>query len=389
MRRCLVIAALTAMLFVGALPAQAQSDQRCFPETGQCISGRIREFWEQNGGLPVFGFPIGSQQEMTIEGKLIQAQNFERNRLELHPENARPNDVLLGRLGADRLAQQGRDWFSFPKGTSQAGCRAFAETGHTVCGEILASWRASGLELDGRAGKTEAESLALFGMPLSGVMTETLGDGKEYQVQWFERARFELHPENQPPYNVLLGLLGNEVRDAVAVINTPPVQLVLRLEELPPGFTVESSSADNLEEVAQNYRDPAVALQEFQQQGRQSSYTTDYSREVSFDNLLAGPTYIMSQVILYRDSNGAKRAQEYIIADNIADGWQPISVRTIGDRTMALQRTFTEDDFEFVAYEVIVQRRNALSNIQILGFRAGTSVEEAFRLAEIAAKRLG
>jgi hypothetical protein len=36
-------------------------------------------------------------------------------------------------------------------------------------------------------------------------------------VQWFERARFELHPENQPPYNVLLGLLGNEVSSG-----TPP-----------------------------------------------------------------------------------------------------------------------------------------------------------------------
>jgi hypothetical protein len=32
-------------------------------------------------------------------------------------------------------------------------------------------------------------------------------------VQWFERARFELHPENAPPFNVLLGLLGNEIRD--------------------------------------------------------------------------------------------------------------------------------------------------------------------------------
>jgi len=42
-------------------------------------------------------------------------------------------------------------------------------------------------------------------------MTETLSDGKQYQVQWFERARFELHPENDAPYDVLLGLLGNEV----------------------------------------------------------------------------------------------------------------------------------------------------------------------------------
>ena len=48
-------------------------------------------------------------------------------------------------------------------------------------------------------------------MPLSGLMTETLSDGKQYQVQWFERARFELHPENAAPYDVLLGLLGNEV----------------------------------------------------------------------------------------------------------------------------------------------------------------------------------
>ena len=40
-----------------------------------------------------------------------------------------------------------------------------------------------------------------------------MADGIERQVQWFERARFELHPQNAPPYNVLLGLLGNEIRD--------------------------------------------------------------------------------------------------------------------------------------------------------------------------------
>src|SRR5690348_8641994 len=84
--------------------ATAQSSEHCFPETGFCISGRIREFWEQNGGLPVFGLAKGPQQETIIEGKSFQAQSFERNRLELHPENARPYDVLLGRLGADRLA---------------------------------------------------------------------------------------------------------------------------------------------------------------------------------------------------------------------------------------------------------------------------------------------
>jgi glucose/arabinose dehydrogenase len=78
----------------------------------------------------------------------------------------------------------------------------------SVCGDILAAWRANGLDL-GDPGISEAESLALFGLPVSPAQVETLSDGNEYTVQWFERARFELHPENDPPYNVLLGLLGN------------------------------------------------------------------------------------------------------------------------------------------------------------------------------------
>jgi hypothetical protein len=195
-------------------PEPPSANARCFEETGYCIDGRIREYWEQNGGLPVFGLPIGPQQSMNIEGKTVQAQWFERNRLELHPENAPPYDVLLGRLGADRLAQQGYDWQAMPGETPQEGCRFFEETGRNVCGDILAAWRANGLELDGQRGFNANENLALFGLPLTGLGTETTADGRELQVQYFERARFELHPENEPPFHVQLGLLGSEVRGA-------------------------------------------------------------------------------------------------------------------------------------------------------------------------------
>ncbi|MFN5058910.1 MAG: DUF4352 domain-containing protein [Chloroflexota bacterium] len=203
-----VIVALTLML--STMYQAAHADQRCFAETGYCIDGRIREFWEQNGGLAVFGFPINNIEQTVIDGNPITYQRFERNRIELHPNNQRPYDVQLGRLGADRLTQQGRDWFTFAKSSDSGGCRVFAETGHAVCGDILKAWRSNGLQLDTNRAVSDAESLALFGMPISGVETETLGDGKQYQVQWFERARFELHPENPAPYNVLLGLLGNE-----------------------------------------------------------------------------------------------------------------------------------------------------------------------------------
>jgi hypothetical protein len=190
-------------------PAAAQRGSRCFEETGYCIDGRIREYWEQNGGLSVFGYPISEQQEMSIEGESVEAQWFERNRLELHPENNPPYDVLLGRLSVQLLNEQGRAWQAFPSTTTaDEGCLFFSETGQQVCGDILATWSASGLEL-GDPGVSKAESLALFGLPISPLQEEEI-DGETYQVQWFERARFELHPENEPPYNVLLGLLGRE-----------------------------------------------------------------------------------------------------------------------------------------------------------------------------------
>lgn len=187
---------------------------KCFSQTGQCIRGRFAQFWAENGGLMVFGYPTTAvaQARNRDDGKSYLTQWFERNRLELHLENPRPYDVLLGRLGADRLAQLGRNTQAFPKTTKQTGCLFFTQTQHNICGSILAAWKSSGLEIDGLAGKTEAESLALFGLPLDDVQTETLSNGKQYMVQWFERARFETHPENSPPYDILLGLLGNEVQ---------------------------------------------------------------------------------------------------------------------------------------------------------------------------------
>src|SRR5438093_346917 len=179
------------LLFVRALPVHAQTDQRCFPETGQCISGRIRQFWEQNGGLPVFGFPTTDQHEEPIEGKPFQVQWFERNRLELHPDNVRPYDVLLGRLGVERLAQQGRDWLTFPKGHPEGGCHFFAATGHELCAAFLDYFQKHGLEFDGKRGTSEAESLALFGLPISEEAIETNTSGDRVLTQWFERARIE------------------------------------------------------------------------------------------------------------------------------------------------------------------------------------------------------
>jgi hypothetical protein len=169
------------------------------------------EYWEQNGGLPVFGFPITPQVAQLVEGKSYQVQVFERNRFELHPENARPYDVLLGRLGADRLVTRQIDWQKFAKADPNAQ-HYFPQTGQAIAPEFWGYWSSQGLEFDGQPGKSFEESLALFGLPLSPAQMEvSQTDGGTYLTQHFERARFEYHPENAgTPYVVLLGLLGRE-----------------------------------------------------------------------------------------------------------------------------------------------------------------------------------
>ena len=161
------------------------------------VCGRILEYWNENGGLPVFGFPIADQTSQQIEGKPLQLQWFERNRLELHPENARPYDVLLGRLGADSLAAQKRDWNTFGKAApiaSTTSPRPATRSGRSSG----ATGRATAWSSTAEPGASFDESLALFGLPLSEPVIETNPtDGKQYLTQHFERARFEYPPRER------------------------------------------------------------------------------------------------------------------------------------------------------------------------------------------------
>ncbi len=87
--------------------------------------------------------------------------------------------------------------YLFPtSATAQATCQRFDPTGHTLCGRFLQYWQQHG-------------GLAQQGYPVSEPFSEMSDtDGKLYTVQYFERAVFEMHPENRSPNDVLLSLLG-------------------------------------------------------------------------------------------------------------------------------------------------------------------------------------
>jgi hypothetical protein len=183
-------------LLAWPMPSSAQSRERCFPETGFCISGPIRTYWEQHGGLAVFGYPTTALTTTTVEDWTGPAQFFERDRLEDHGAQG----IMAGRLGARLLELQGRPWQQFPTvDTAPSGCRYFVETRQSLCEPFLSYWQRQG-------------GLERFGFPITGVLEEPVGEWRG-AVQYFERRRMEHHRElSNTPYEVLLGLLGTEVR---------------------------------------------------------------------------------------------------------------------------------------------------------------------------------
>src|SRR5207248_4822397 len=144
------------------------------------------------------GYPVSGElrEKSDTDGKVYKTQYFERAVFESHPDNRPPNDVLLSLLGVFRYKQKYPAGAPSQQANTGPGSVLFKETGKHLGGVFLDYWRSNG-------------GLAQQGYPISDEFQEKSDlDGKTYRVQYFERAVFELHPENQPPFNVLLSQLG-------------------------------------------------------------------------------------------------------------------------------------------------------------------------------------
>ncbi|HET6312397.1 MAG TPA: glycosyl hydrolase [Chloroflexia bacterium] len=73
--------------------------------------------------------------------------------------------------------------------------RYFPETKHNLGGVFRQYWESHG-------------GVEVLGYPLTEVFTAPSSDGKSYRQQYFQRARLEHHPDNAPPNDVQVGLLG-------------------------------------------------------------------------------------------------------------------------------------------------------------------------------------
>jgi uncharacterized protein YkwD len=195
--RGFVTVAMAAVMVVGqslsmshqtvsqALPStSAPARSQYFAPTGKSVAGDFLGTMERFG-LERIGYPLSEERQEN--GSTVQY--FERVRMERHPElTSKGYSVLMTRLGAEMTGTQYPKVAAFKSTSTRVYVK---ETGHSISGGFLTYWKANG-------------GVELFGYPISEPMSQN-----GMTVQWFERARFEYHPElAKTGKTVQLSLLG-------------------------------------------------------------------------------------------------------------------------------------------------------------------------------------
>jgi lipoprotein-anchoring transpeptidase ErfK/SrfK len=227
----LILVLALALATLTPLPGRAEEwappEAVYFSETGHTLSGGFLDYWRDNGRAAFLGYPISER----VKEEGVTVQYFEKARLEL-----RGDTITLGALGTEMLGRLGIDlderprrarllrgdefdepsmtpFTRLPSATFTVDPddhRFFPESGHTLRYSFKLAWEKNG-------------GLARYGLPLSEEFAEVSPlDGKVYTTQYFERARFEYHPETASNHSVVLTPLGKMVAAARAV-NTAAV----------------------------------------------------------------------------------------------------------------------------------------------------------------------
>lgn len=189
MRKILTFILPLLLLLPAQTSAHAQTGgSRYFSETGHNVTGDFLLFYESNPFAEhIFGYPI-TEQIPSRDGKTVQY--FQRARFELYPDQPEGQRINLTALGRETYVSNG----ALNVGNTFS-CRAYPETGYSVCFAFLDFFDANG-------GVTQ------FGYPISSF---------EYHenkiVQYFERARLEWQPWKPEGARVVISDLGRAFFD--------------------------------------------------------------------------------------------------------------------------------------------------------------------------------
>ena len=159
-------------------------DPQYFPETGHWVEAEfLTKYYEISNPTILYGAPIT---EAFVDSFGIKVQYFEKVRFELDPSLPIGIQVKISPLG-EFLYQEAQP-LVVP--SNSRACRSFTGSDHLVCYNFLDFFEENG-------------GVSQFGIPISGF---EIHNG--WIVQYFQKARFEWHPENSPGQWVTVSNLG-------------------------------------------------------------------------------------------------------------------------------------------------------------------------------------
>jgi hypothetical protein len=225
-----LVLVLAAVFPIRIATAQSNPDSLYFPQTGYTVKGEFLEkFQSATDPVLVYGYPITNDFIASDYSPLagLRIQYFQKARFEYHMENAPGDHIVVSPLGSSLYDLEQID--SKPvAAASHPACRYFAETQHQTCYAFLKFFDANG-------------GVEQFGNPISEIITL---NGQ--LIQYFEKARFEWHPERPSGKRVTLTNLGQVYFNFYEKVPPPEEtvvpknSLVVKPEELPLELKVRS-----------------------------------------------------------------------------------------------------------------------------------------------------
>jgi hypothetical protein len=217
-------------------------DELYVPETGHYVTGDFLHTYlsVQNPEI-IFGYPITDAYQEQNHSRIVQY--FEKARFELFPENPPELRVVITPLG-EFLYIPGAP---LPVPDTLPDCRTFPETGFEVCYAFRHFFESHG-------------GAAIFGYPISNFEIQN-----QRIVQYFQRSRFEWHPERKSTSGVILGNLGREYfyeiqEDPIRLMpqlptdNIPHPVLSLRVRAFPDQAVVPQTGEQTIYIIVQDQR---------------------------------------------------------------------------------------------------------------------------------------
>ncbi len=183
-----ILLVIAIALGIGGNQTLAQTEQEeYFEETGHSVVGEFLEVYlRASNPVQLYGYPITDAFQDTTTDQIVQY--FQKARFELHTGSPAGQRIQLSPLG-EYLYQPGQ---TLPVPSNSPACRSWESGRFQVCYAFLEFFDSNGGE-------------AQFGKPISNLELH-----EDIMTQYFQRARFEWHPNRPAGQRVVLADLGTQ-----------------------------------------------------------------------------------------------------------------------------------------------------------------------------------